>query len=96
MEKKREDLIMCPNCQVPNSPDSLECYGCGYELIKKTIQLELSKDQARFLRALLNIFWTTFNKWTPFAKLADDYPGCDLIVLADRITRKLEHALGER
>ena len=96
MEKKREDLIMCPNCQVPNSPDSSECYGCGFELTKESISLELSRNQARFLRTLLNIFWSTFNRWTPFHKLADEYPGFDLIVLADRITRKLEHALGER
>jgi len=96
LEKRREDLVTCPNCRVLNSPNSSSCYGCGYELVNKPIQLELSRSQARFLKALLNIFWSTFNRWTPFHKLADNYHGFDLVVLADQLTRKLEHLLGER
>jgi len=95
MEKRREDLVMCPNCRVLNSPDSSKCYGCGYELLKETVQLQLARSEARFLRSLVNIFWTTFHRWTPFERLADEYPGADLIVLADRISRKLEGLLKE-
>jgi len=95
MEKRREDLMACPNCRVLNSPDSSNCYGCGYELTKGTVQLQLARSEARFLRSLVNIFWSTFHRWTPFERLADEYPGADLILLADRISRKLEGLLKE-
>ena len=85
--------MACPKCLCLNSPDSQQCYGCGYSFAN--LQLELARSEARFLRSLLNIFWTTFHRWTPFERLADEYPGSDLIILADRISRKLEDLLKE-
>jgi len=95
MEKPREDLIVCPSCRVLNSPGSSNCYGCGYELTKETVQLQLARSEARFLKSLIDIFWTTFHRYTPFERLATDYPAFDLITLADKISRKLEDLLKE-
>jgi len=63
MEKKRQDLITCPSCQSPNSPENIECYACSRQLV----------SDAELLRRLNCEY---FNRFAKTCGIGDCLQGC--------------------
>ena len=59
--------------------------------------LNLAKTELDFLKQLLGVYFQTFDwkRSSPFESLVEQFPGCSVITVADKLLRKVEKALGE-
>jgi len=59
--------------------------------------LNLTETELGFLKQLLDLYFQTFDwkRSSPFESLVDQFPGCSVITVADKLLRKAEKALEE-